>query len=235
MRAFEMYEWTPARGGHSGVPTFRLTASDRRPLYAKRLPRAAAEGSLLLAEAERIVWLRKAGLPGPELVDVGVSDEWQWLVMTEVPGRSGAEPWPADRRSAVIDAIADMLRMLHASPVAECPFRADLADLASRPGVEELKPSWPTTEDLVVSHGDYCLPNMLLDPDTLEPTGFIDLGDLGVADRYRDLAACGMSIGSDELNPQYDDAQVARFFARYGADPTDPRRDFYLRAYQLLP
>lgn len=240
MSAYGSYDWTPVRTGHSGVPTFRLTAHDRAPLYVKRAPHGRGtrageppSGVNLLGEAERLAWLRKAGLPGPELVDVGISDEMQWLVMTEVPGRSGADPWPAYRRNAVIDAIADMLRLLHASAVARCPFRADLATLRTTAGAEALEPTWPSTEDLVVTHGDYCLPNMLLDPDTLAPAGFIDLGELGVADRYRDLAAGAMSIGNDDLNPQYDQSHVARFFARYGADPADPRREFYLRAYGL--
>lgn len=47
------------------------------------------------------------------------------------------------------------------------------------------------------------------------------------------LAAAGMSIGSDELNPQYDAGHVSRFFGRYGADPADSRREFYLRAYEV--
>lgn len=36
----------------------------------------------------------------------------------------------------------------------------------------------PTFEDFVVRHGDLCLPNELLDPDTLTVTGLIDVGRL---------------------------------------------------------
>lgn len=42
--------------------------------------------------------------------------------------------------------------------------------------------------DLVVCHGDLCLPNIVLDADSLEVVGFIDLGRLGVADRHADLS-----------------------------------------------
>lgn len=42
--------------------------------------------------------------------------------------------------------------------------------------------------DTVVCHGDLCLPDIILDPQTLDVSGFVDLGRLGLADRYADLA-----------------------------------------------
>ena len=40
-------------------------------------------------------------------------------------------------------------------------------------------------EDLVLSHGDYCLPNVFADGQEL--TGFIDIGLSGVADKWIDI------------------------------------------------
>jgi streptomycin 3"-kinase len=77
--------------------------------------------------------------------------------------------------------------------------------------------------DLVVCHGDACLPNFLFDPETLELTGVIDVGRLGVADRYADLAL---------VRAQLDDVwsvDAAGFFAAYGLAELDAQRlDFYL-------
>src|SRR6185295_13809314 len=55
----------------------------------------------------------------------------------------------------------------------------DLLDelVDGRPRAEELE-----LGDLVVCHGDACLPNFLLDPDSLAVTGMIDVHRLGVAD-----------------------------------------------------
>ena len=40
-------------------------------------------------------------------------------------------------------------------------------------------------ETLVLSHGDFCLPNILADEKGI--VGFLDLGQAGCADRWRDL------------------------------------------------
>ena len=54
--------------------------------------------------------------------------------------------------------------------------------------------------DRVVCHGDACLPNFLVDPDTLRCTGLIDPGRLGVADRYADLSLLIANSGESWTN-----------------------------------
>ncbi|MET0315644.1 MAG: phosphotransferase, partial [Rhodococcus fascians] len=59
-------------------------------------------------------------------------------------------------------------------------------------------PSWvpadaPPADRLVVCHGDACAPNTLIGADG-DCSGHVDLGDLGVADRWSDLAVVTMSL-----------------------------------------
>jgi kanamycin kinase len=47
-------------------------------------------------------------------------------------------------------------------------------------------------EDEVLVHGDYCLPNVLLDADGCY---YLDVGEAGVGDRYIDMVAGIWSLG----------------------------------------
>ena len=64
-------------------------------------------------------------------------------------------------------------------------------------------------------HGDYCLPNVMLDNWAF--SGFIDLGNGGVGDRHVDLYwgawTLNFNLGTDEFR--------GRFFDAYGRDKVD--------------
>lgn len=89
----------------------------------------------------------------------------------------------------------------------------------------ELRQRFPLHEwqpvTIGVSSAEVWYPNILLDPDTLELAGVVDVGRLGVADRYVDLALAARSLSSQELNPQYGPGAATRFLSRYGEDPPD--------------
>jgi aminoglycoside phosphotransferase len=156
-------------------------------------------------EADRLAWLGSTGFPCPRIVDRGND----WLLTTELPGRDASQPWPAAERPAVLAAIADGLRQLHS--LSDSPFRSPF------PGEAE-----------VVTHGDYCCPNVFVDPETLRFTGVLDLSHLGTGDRYVDLALMYGSL-SNTLNPQYGGPPAARQFVEaYGGDPDDPRITYYI-------
>jgi kanamycin kinase len=79
----------------------------------------------------------------------------------------------------------------------------------------------PPADRLVVCHGDSCAPNTLLTDDG-HWSGHVDLGDLGVADRWADLAVATWSTewnygpGWDRLLLQVDgvppDAERTRYY-----------------------
>lgn len=169
------------------------------------------------------------------------------LVTRTVPGRTAAEPWPAHLRPRVVSALARLAADLHALPIEDCPFDrrlttvipqaldsdVDLSDLdPERQGwsrdrlVEELLSQPPKDEDLVVCHGDLCLPNVLLDPEAVEVTGVVDTGRLGVADRWTDLALATRSLARRQ-NPQFGQWAAKRYLVEYGIELDQEKCGYY--------
>jgi kanamycin kinase len=213
-----------------GGLTFRLDGGDGRVRYAKWVATGTPEIDLA-GEAERLRWAR-GRVPVPRVLELGGDTDGTWLVTEEVPGRSAVDPrWIAEPTTAAV-AIGRGLRLLHdAMPVDDCPFdwgverrlaRADerLADGAGpvRAGLGEP----PPIDRLVVCHGDACAPNTLMHDDGTF-AAHVDLGSLGVADRWADLAVAAWSTEWN-YGPGYD----GFVYEGYGIAP-DPRRIAYYR------
>ncbi|WP_427889276.1 phosphotransferase [Kribbella sp. GL6] len=156
-------------------------------------------------EADRLEWLATTGFPCPQVVDRGNT----WMLTTKLSGLDATDDWPAADRPAVLTAIATGLRELHALP--SSPFPSPF------PGTPE-----------VVTHGDYAAPNVFIDPETLQFSGMLDVGRLGMGDPYVDLALMYKSLAHGR-NPQYGLTPAARSFVKqYGGDPDDPRIAYYI-------
>ena len=67
-------------------------------------------------------------------------------------------------------------------------------------------------------HGDYCLPNIILND--WKFSGFIDVGNGGVGDRHIDLFWGAWTLNFNLHTEAYRD----RFFDVYGKDRVDPLR-----------
>ncbi|MFP5320638.1 MAG: phosphotransferase [Acidimicrobiia bacterium] len=195
--------------------------------YVKWLP-AGVDPLLvdLAGEAARLRWA-SAWTPVPEVLDEGRGEAGWWLITRALPGRSAVDPrWLADPETAV-RAIGTGLRRLHdALPVDDCPF-----DWSPATRLRHLQPAFehergrlaepPPVDRLVVCHGDACAPNTLLD-DAGAWLAHVDLGSLGVADRWADLAVAGLSLGWN-----FGDGWEPALLDAYGIDPDPERAAFY--------
>lgn len=232
----------PQTIGESGADVFRLRCGNGEDLFLKSEPIGPL--AELPDEIERLRWLRQSNLPGPAVLDVLTEHYRHWLLMSAVPGQDLAS---ASDLSApqVIRLVASALRSLHQVPIAQCPFDHSLEHRIAAAGnrvnaglvdetdfddqrlgraatdvFAELLSTRPAAHDLVVTHGDACLPNFMAEGDHF--SGFIDCGGLGVSDRYQDLALAARSI---ERNLGV--AWVAPFFEQYGVAPDQQRIAFY--------
>lgn len=188
----------------------------------------------------------------PKLVHFEGRPGEAWLLTTAMPGRTAYE-WlenAPERAAEVVQAITQQLKALHAMAPQSCPFTAgpDLRIALARQRLEagfvdaddfdDARAGW-TPEDVwqtvqtlraqpalgqlqVVTHGDYSLDNLLLD-EHCQVTGLIDLGRLGLADPYQDLAILWNCLGEFGANLQQS------MWAAYGIQaPDDDRLQFHL-------
>ncbi|QIG39252.1 aminoglycoside 3'-phosphotransferase [Microbacterium sp. 4R-513] len=177
-------------------------------------------------EAERLDWAVRY-IPVPRVLEHGGDGTHEWIVTETVPGESAVAPrWVAEPATAV-RAIGEGLRALHdALPVAECPFdwsvTSRLTNAAGR-GIQvpDRLREPPTIDALVVCHADACSPNTLIGDDG-RWVAHVDLGALGVADRWADLAVASMSTEWN-YGPGWDGALLAA----YGIEPDTERIDYY--------
>jgi kanamycin kinase len=232
------------------VTTWKMSHPDGSVRFAK-VDRAGLYPSLT-AESERMVWA-VAYLPVPNVVALEQLGYGTALITEGLPGRDATDPAWAGDLPGLVRALGRGLAAFHGAIGEEwCPFRFDLAralehvhqraaqgdidptgfhqehqHLSVADAVSKLEATTPETEDLVVCHGDYCPPNVLLSDGRV--TGYVDLGELGVADRWWDIAVGAWSVGWN-FGPELQ----ALFYESYGVEPDPERIRFYRLLYEMV-
>lgn len=202
----ELGGWTVRLDGHHAatestvlkwVPSATLEAHPDEPSPAN--------------EAARVSWIADRH-PVPRLLDSGTDAETgaQWMHTVAIEGTSAvSDRWRAEPRTAV-RSLGEGLRALHeALPVEGCPWTFGPVE---PPSVLATAPA-----DAVVCHGDACAPNTLLN-DAGRWVAHVDLGLLGVGDRWLDLA-----VGAQSLTWNYGPCWEREYLAAYGIEPDTER------------
>ena len=249
-RKYVDWSWEVAyQYGPEGL-TYRLSRGPEETLYLK----LARHGCFPSIEDEvvRMSWAYEY-LPVPRVVDQGSDGHVSWFITEGLPGCDATDPSLVTDPKALVPILASGLRAFHEAPVEECPFdfrldralahargrleegcidpkrdfHAEFGHLSAGGAIDQLELMRPDSERLVVCHGDYCLPNVLIESGMA--TGFVDLGELGVADRWWDLAVATWSV-TWNLGPGYEDL----FLQEYGVEREDDRVDFYRLLYDVV-
>jgi kanamycin kinase len=204
------------------------------------------------AEAKRVIWAR-AHIPVPEILKFGVTDDATWFLSRGLAGSDATDGRFRSDIPGLVRRLAAALRQFHSISVDSCPFSFRLdaalhhaeqrlregeidpardfhvehANLSAESALRKLVATRPATEDLVVCHGDYCVPNILFDSNAL--AGFVDLGELGTADRWWDLAIATWSL-TWNFGPGYETI----FLDAYGAHVDEDRCQYYRLLYDVV-
>lgn len=244
------WEWSIAWEYGPGGVTYRLDSGGGEVHFLK-LARTGGYPSIE-AETRRMRWAADY-LAVPRVLEGGSVAEASWLLMEGLPGFDATHAMWSAEPERLVRVLAAGLRAFHEAPVSECPFdfRLDRALAHARRRVAEgrvvpdrdfhdefshlsaeealalLEQTRPESESPVVCHGDYCPPNLLVED--WSPVGYVDLGELGVADRWWDLAVATWSV-TWNLGPGFEDL----FLAEYGVERDQTRTDFYRLLYDLV-
>jgi kanamycin kinase len=201
--------------------------------FLKSAPKGA-----LKREADMTRYFYGKGLSAEALFYI--SDETDWLLTAKIHGDDCLAAKYLEQPERLTDTLAERLALLHSLDSTSCPVpdhtklylakadynrRSELFDKSLFPdnwGYASAEEAWSVVErqgHLLKSdtllHGDYCLPNIILDDWRFG--GFIDLDNAGVGDRNVDVFWAVWSLFYNLKTDRYRD----RFIDAYGRGKVD--------------
>jgi aminoglycoside phosphotransferase len=239
------HSWRAVTIGRSGMHVMHIENA-----YLKVAHRRQGRGDKLLAEKVRLEWL-KGKLPVPQVLYYGNNAFYEYLFISEIAGVMAMDPLVSENMSELIHLLAEGLHTVHAIDRSDCPFKRPIQPrlevirtsiTAGRIDAEKFKSKhdgmspqlWyeqlehlrPAFDDMVFAHGDFCLPNIVIDPEEMCIRGFIDWEQGAIADRYEDLNMLCWS-----LSYNFDDSWVSTLLGEYGLEYVDREK---LTFYKML-
>ena len=199
----------------------------------------SGEKGSLKREAELTAFFHSKGL-GTEVLEY-LSLERDWMLTERVVGEDCTHKCYLDDPKRLCELTATLLRELHETDFSGCPMQDRTAeyiktveenykkghfDISLFPenwGYRSAEEAWRAfcegrellRSDTLI-HGDYCLPNIMLD--NWNFSKFIDLGNGGVGDRHIDLFWGAWTLNFNLHTDKY----TERFFDAYGRDRVNP-------------
>jgi aminoglycoside phosphotransferase len=196
----------PVRVEHGCIgDTWKLVKPNGKVVYyLKRHKLSSSHDSI--KEADVLRWLRDK-LPVPEVVEFWTDKDYHWLLMSVLQGIPAHELIGDYTPEEMLRLMVEGLKRIREVDIKDCTFdesipsklrrvrrnidlgllRSDVYPEGSGPRAED-DYLWLTDhipeESGVFSHGDYCLPNALVEDGRI--TGFVDWGEGGISDPWQD-------------------------------------------------
>ena len=199
----------------------------------------SAERGTLKREAEMTAFFHSKGL-GTEVLEY-VSGDKDWMLTERVVGEDCTHSRYIEDPKRLCDLLATLLRELHETDFDGCPvpdrtaeylataernYKNGIYDASLFPdnwGYASAEDAWRVIAECghllktdTLLHGDYCLPNIMLND--WKFSKFIDVDHGGVGDRHIDLFWGAWSLFFNLKTDEYRE----RFFDAYGRDVFEP-------------
>lgn len=215
------------------------------------------------SEAAIMSWLN-GRVPVPKVICHVVENGMSYLLMTRIEGIMSCDEYYMERPKELLGLLASALKMLWDVDIEDCPVsqnldrelneaeervKLGLVDVNAvepetfGPGgfespaalLEWLKANKPECSK-VLSHGDFCLPNIFCNNGSI--SGLIDLGDCGIGDKWRDISLCYRSLkhnfDGSFGGKVYPDFKPDMLFEALGIEPDWDRLKYWILLDELF-
>ncbi len=216
------------------------------------------KNSNLRWERRVLTWL-SGKIDVPAVIEFELTGNVESLLISELLGQPYSDNFAVSENKieieSLVETVAKQIRVLHDLPIHDCPldqrldtklkkaeenlrggfvvesdFDIENRGKTGRQVFDELLTHRPSDEDLVFTHGDLCLPNIIICGRAV--SGFIDFDRGGVADRYQDLA---LFLRSFRFNSRTAIDITSAFLNGYGVDTLDhDKLNFYRKLDELF-
>ena len=228
-------------------------------MFEDRVLKIQKDCNVSANELNMMTWLQ-GKLPVPEVIAHDLVDGTRYLLMSRIPGKYLCHESILDDQERLAELVADGLKRMWAVDVVDCPIDLSLQKkfrlieegirnhtitmdqarqeetygpngFQSPAALFDWLVKHQPAEELVLSHGDYCLPNVFCDDQGL--TGYIDLGCAGKTDKWVDIEMVLWSMWANTTG-QFGGKQRTfdrkYLFNALGMEPDEDK----LRYYSLL-
>lgn len=214
-------------------------------------------------EHAMMVWL-DGKLPVPKVLEFEHQDDKNYLLMSRVSGKMACADEYMRQPKVLTKLLAESLKMLWRVDISDCPFQANLdkkLEMAeyfvknNEVDLDNVEPEtfgengfkepvelleWLKThrpaEEIVLTHGDFCLPNVFFNGENV--AGFIDIGKCGTGDKWMDIALCYRSLKHNfdgvYNGIKYEGFEPEMLFKELGIEPDWEKIRYYILLDELF-
>ena len=198
----------------------------------------------------------------PKIICYVLENDTTYFLMSKVNGTMSCDTYYLENSNELVDLLVDGMNSLWSISIEDCPSKVCLESKLNEAkyrvdhhlvDINECDPKtfgpngfkdplalyqWlmdnKPQEELVLSHGDYCLPNIF---NNNGKTTFIDIGRMGVSDKWQDIALCYRSL-RDNMNGSYGgkvyDFNPDLLFKKLGIEKDENKLNYYLLLDELF-
>ncbi|MDW7656898.1 MAG: APH(3') family aminoglycoside O-phosphotransferase [Bacillota bacterium] len=215
-------------------------------------------------ELKLLVWL-DGKVPVPKIIEAETLDGYSFLLMSRLTGEMACSDNSLQHIEDTVRALANGLKQLWQIDISSCPCSNKISEKLrqakyniekglvhtdnfnpetfSSEGFKDVSDLYKyldrnrPQEDIVFSHGDFCLPNVFVSGPVA--TGFLDWGNGGVADRWQDIALCVRSLRYNYIDfAEYGENEYEKYkkqlFLEIGLEPDEAKIRYYILLDELF-